>query len=199
MLRRRTRARKLRAPVRVPLKSCLPSPSTHRKVARDALRRAVTRFFAAARALARRARAAFSRARRSRRRFARRRADAVAGDERAALAHAADLEREPLAGGRLEDVGHRRHAGERQGARRAPPRLQRRLGLAEGGDELLDGRRAVRGLAAAHCLRDAVGDFEVADGNGLGLGHGGHGRRKDGAVCGVLPGDRDGRAVQVLP
>ena len=32
------------------------------------------------------------------------------------------------------------------------------------------------GLPAAHRLRDAVGDFEVADGDGLGLGHGGHGR-----------------------
>src|SRR4051812_45038957 len=79
MLSRRMRARKVRAPVRVPLKSCLPSPSTHRKVAAEALRRAVTRCLAAARALARRALTAFWRARRWRRRLARRRADAVAG------------------------------------------------------------------------------------------------------------------------
>jgi hypothetical protein len=111
----------------------------------------------------------------------------------------ADLEREPLARGRLQHVGHRGHAGQRQRARRAPAGLERRLGLAEGRHELLDGRRAVGGLAAAHRLGDAVGDFEVADGDGLGVGHGGHGRRKDGAPCGVLPGDRDSRGVQVLP
>ena len=234
------------------MKSCLPSPSTHRKVGRLALRRTVTRALAAARAfalaLARLALARCARARRSRMRFARRRSAAVAGglaavevavlpavvgavdvvscvtvlvavvgsvrggagrqarrrvvvaevelggrrghrgeeqdqrqhppDERPPPAHVANLEREPLAGRRLHDVGHRGHAGERERARRAPPRVDRGLGLAEGRDELLDRRRTVRGLAAADRTRDAVGDFEVADGDGLGLGHGGHGRRE---------------------
>ena len=59
-------------------------------------------------------------------------------DERAAPAHVADLEREPLARRRLEDVGHRGHAGERERARRAAARVDRGLGLAEGRDELLD-------------------------------------------------------------
>ena len=59
--------------------------------------------------------------------------------------------------------------------------------------------RTVGRAPAAHRPRDAVGDFEVADGDGLGLGHGCRGRRKDGPAFGVLAGDRDGRAVHVLP
>jgi hypothetical protein len=105
-----------------------------------------------------------------------------AQQQRPAPARLADLEQHPLARQRLEQVGHRRHAGEGECPRRAAARIRRRLGVAEGGDELLERGAAVGRAPAPHPPRDAVCDFEVADGDGLRLGHGCRERRKNGPL-----------------